>query len=146
MNQQLLTNAVSPDHLVVLRAMAGSDMATASVLTLATSLPVLAVLPKLIEEGYVKEHTVLQRGGRPTSLFSLTALGEAIVRAADEGLLASGSRAVTPARTESPSAALYQGHELRPYSARAGAMAAFAHPSRVGAYLHHPDGSITPIE
>jgi DNA-binding MarR family transcriptional regulator len=106
----------------------------------------VSALPALVDQGYVQEHSSRQGDGRRTSLFSLTASGESVLKAADEAPPARPAGVVASARTEGPSAAIYQGNELRPFAGRAGSMAAFAYPSRVGAFLHHSDGSITPIE
>lgn len=146
MKQETSNAPIAADLLVVMRAMARSNMSTSSVLSEMAGLSVLMTLPTLIARGYAKEHTGRQRDGRSTSLFSLTTEGEAALKAAAQAHPVSHFGAVAPARTEGPSAAIYQGNELRPYAGRAGALAAFAHPSRVGAYLHHPDGSITPIK
>jgi hypothetical protein len=79
------------------------------------------------------------------TLYSLTAEGERAIRAADAAATEPSVPTVATPRTASPSASVYQGAELRPYTGRAGALDSFAHPSRMGDRLHHRNGSLTPV-
>jgi hypothetical protein len=143
MSPNALNHPLGPEPMAVLHAIAQSDLSTASTIDHQAGRSVLKELSTLVEQGYVREHVDRRRNGVTATLYSLTAEGERAIRAADAAATEPSVPTVETPRTASPSAGVYQGAELRPYTGRAGALDAFTHPSRMGDCLHHRDGSLT---
>ncbi|MEJ8827490.1 hypothetical protein WKW80_36875 [Variovorax humicola] len=143
MNHESSTQ-LDPGLVTVLRAVAQTNLSAGPAIAKNAGGATRGALHALRLLEYICEHAGQQRDGAATKLYSLTAKGAAAL-AATGGEVAEALPPVAAPRTSGPSAAIYDGAEMRQYGARPGAMDAFRFPSRMGNRLVHPDGSVSEL-
>lgn len=142
----------------VLYVVSCNTLSERSTIVKAIGYSVTEELKQLVKLGFVRITKSERRDGTPTTLYTITSLG---ADALDAGEPVQTSAPVVVQRPKDtpdspPSVAgarasvmdgpNYQGHELRPFAMRGGAMDAFALPSRFGNELRFPDGRVTHVD
>ncbi|MBB3642580.1 hypothetical protein [Variovorax atrisoli] len=141
---------LSDELAAVLRAVRLADFAEAGAIAKACNQAVTTPLRKLMLAGLVRSHKSRRADQSATRLYSISADGEAALRAWEAEARRQANIASTGAAVAQPRVTrftgTYTGAELRPYDGRPGAMDAFALPSRVGRRLRFRNGVVQMLE